>query len=149
MNFTKAARDLENCVVAIVQKFHTQEQPFPSIIGTGFFVSEHGVICTNQHVLNACLALPAPPDSDELPFWAAQWREVIVAGKPRWGWFPMHVDTYGGIVFTGDKPKYVGDATPDVAFLLAEFRDTPTVTLANDEVEIGEPIGFLGYPMGN
>ena len=46
MNFTEATLKNESSIVAVVQKFHTQEQPFPEIWGTGFFVSEHGVVAT-------------------------------------------------------------------------------------------------------
>jgi hypothetical protein len=148
MNFTKAAYDLENCIVAIVQKFHAEEQPFPEIWGTGFFVSEHGVVCTCKHVLDKCLTLPCPPDYKGLPFWIAQFREFEVEGKKWWGWLPMKVISFGGVEFTGDKPAYVEDAMPDVAFLLTEFRGTPSVSFAKTPAEIGEPIGFSGYPMG-
>lgn len=148
MNFTEAALKNESAVVAIVQKFHLQAQPFPEIWGTGFFISQHGVIATCRHVLEKCLTLPCPPDYDGLPFWVAQWRELEVEGKKRWGWLPMNVVNFGGMEFTGDKPEYVQDETPDVAFLLAEFRDTPSVTMATTPVEIGEPIAFSGYPMG-
>lgn len=84
MSFTSAARKIEDCVVAVVQKFHLQEQPFPEIWGTGFFVSEHGVIATCRHVLEKCLTLSCPAGYEGLPFGIAQWREVEVDGKKRW-----------------------------------------------------------------
>jgi hypothetical protein len=148
MNFTEATLKNESSIVAVVQKFHSQEQPFPEIWGTGFFVSEHGVVATCRHVLEKCLTLPCPSDYEGLPFWIAQFRELEVEGKKRWGWLPMNVINFGGIEFTSDKPEYVEDTTPDVAFLLTEFRDTPSVTMAETAVEIGEPIAFSGYPMG-
>jgi len=148
MNFVNAARMIESTVVAVVQKFHHKQQPFPTILGTGFFVSEHGVICTCRHVVETCLELPCPKNYVGLPFWIAAWREVELEGKKRWGWLPMNVTDYGGIEFTGEKPEYVGDTSPDVALLLCEFRDTPAVNFATEHVEIGEAVAFTGYPMG-
>ncbi len=148
MDFREAALKLENSVVAIVQKFHLDDQPFPEIWGTGFFVSEHGVICTCKHVLDHCLTLPSPEGYDGLPFWVAQWREIELNGKKEWGWTPMDVTNYGGIEFIGEKPAYIQHQGPDVAFLLAEFRGTPSVTFATTPAEIGEPAAFSGYPMG-
>lgn len=148
MNLVNAARTIESSVVAVVQKFHLRQQPFPTILGSGFFVSEHGVICTCRHVVEACLELPRPDGYAGLPFWVAAWREIEIAGKKHWGWLPMNVTEYGGVEFTGERPGYVEDATPDVAFLLCEFRGTPSVNFATAHVEIGEPVGFAGYPMG-
>jgi hypothetical protein len=68
MPFTNAYPKVEECVVAIVQKFHFHNSDLPIICGTGFFVSEHGVVATCAHVVAACMQLPVPEGYSGLPF---------------------------------------------------------------------------------
>jgi Trypsin-like peptidase domain len=152
MNFTKAVREMENCVVGVVQKFHFDNQHIPNIVGTGFFVSEHGIVATCRHVVEACLSLPVPQGYDRKhhgePLAVICFRESEVNGKKKWGWFALDVIDLGQATFEGDKPHYVEDQDPDVAFLFLNVRGTPTVRFADNPPEIGEPVAFLGYPMG-
>jgi hypothetical protein len=152
MDFTTAARQMENCVVGIVQKFHFSNDPIPTFLGTGFFVSEQGVVATCHHVVDACLKLPVPdgydPEKDGMPLAVVCWRETVVDGKKQWGWFQLDVVDLGQGSFVGGRPHYVEETQPDLAFLFLNVRDTPTVRFADTPPAIGEPVAFSGYPMG-
>jgi hypothetical protein len=68
MPFRQAYRLVEPCIVAIVQKFHPNNQHMPNTWGSGFLISEHGVVATCGHVVKKCLTLPKPADYKGLPF---------------------------------------------------------------------------------
>jgi len=152
MDFTNAARMMENCIVAVVQKFHFTNDPLPTIWGTGFFVSEHGVVATCHHVVDECLKLPVPEgydlQKDGLPLDVICWREYTVNGKKSWGWFGLEVLALGQGSFVGGKPHYVEEDSPDLAFLFLNVRGTPSVKFADKRPVIGEAVAFSGYPMG-
>lgn len=75
-------------------------------------------------------------------------RESEVNGEKKWGWYGLDVIDLGQATFEGDKPHYVEEQDPDVAFLFLNVRGTSTVRFAEKPPEIGEPVAFLGYPMG-
>lgn len=79
MPFRTAYRRVEPCVVAIAQKYHLENQDIPNILGTGWFVSEHGVIATCQHVVDAALLLPRV-EGGGYPFQVFLWQEINVQG---------------------------------------------------------------------
>ncbi len=152
MNFTTAARKMENCVVGVVQRFHRDNQQIPTLWGTGFFISEHGVVATCRHVLEHVMSLPLPEGYDEkhdgLPVAVVCWREREKNGVKEWGWFELEVEHLGEATFVGGRPHYVEDEKPDLVFLTLNVRETPSVRLAGQPPEIGEPVAFSGYPMG-
>lgn len=152
MNFTRAAREMEMCVVGVVQRFHLDNQQIPTFWGTGFFVSVHGVVATCRHVLERVLSLPLPQGYDAahdgLPVGVVCWREREKNGVKEWGWFELEVVHLGQATFVGDRPHYVEDEQPDLVFLTLNVRETPSVRFADERPEIGEPIAFSGYPMG-
>jgi hypothetical protein len=152
MNFSKAARDLENCIVGVVQKFHLDNQQIPEFWGTGFFVSEHGVVSTCHHVVDEILKLPLPegydPKKDGMPLAVVCWREIDVKGEKKWAWCQLDVIDLGQGSFVGGRPHYVEEKEPDLAFLFLNVRGTPTVHFAEDPPVIGESVAFSGYPMG-
>jgi hypothetical protein len=149
MPFRQAYRNAENCVFAVVQKFHRLNAHLPSIIGTAFMVSPNGLAVTCQHVVDIGLQLNTPQGYTGLPFHGMMWREVTVGGVAQWAGIPFSIHSHGGTNFQGPPPSWVQGASPDVAFLLLPFRGNPHLQFASDEVEIGEMIAFSGFPMGN
>jgi hypothetical protein len=148
MPFTNAYGKLEECVVAIVQKFHHENTDIPIMWGTGFFVSEHGVVCTCAHVVAHCMELPMPKDYKGLPFAVMLFREVTVAGKQVWAKFELDVIDVSLATFEGEKPAFVEENVPDVAFLLLDTRGTPKVSFADTGARPGEMVAYMGFPMG-
>jgi|ERR1043165_2225311 hypothetical protein len=148
MPFTNAYEKIEQCVVAIVQKFHHENSDLPIIWGTGFFVSEHGIVCTCAHVVAACMDLPMPKDYKGLPFHIMLFREVQVGGKAVWAKFFLDVINVSFATFEGEKPAYVEENVPDVAFLLLDTRGTPKIDFSGDPVRHGEMVAYSGFPMG-
>lgn len=116
MPFREAYRLVEPCVVAIVQKFHPQNQHMPNTWGTGFLVSEHGIVATCGHVVQKCLTLPMQPGYDGLPFAVRIWREVQVNGQPAWTPIDFDVINYGDTTFEGPRPSYVQGNAPDASY---------------------------------
>src|ERR1700752_3749536 len=148
MPFTNAYRRIEDCIVAVVQKFHSSNQSIPTIWGTGFLVSEHGVVCTCKHVVDKCLTLPKPSNYTGLPFAVYLFRSVMINNQPKWVYFPLDVIDAQPSTFEKSRPSYIKGAQPDVSFLLLNVRGTPTITFSNDPVVIGENLAFAGFPMG-
>lgn len=147
MPFRQAYRTVEPCVVAIAQKFHLENQDVPNILGTGWFVSEHGVIATCQHVVDAALRLPSL-EGGGYPFQVFLWQEINVQGTSSWVRFDLEVVGVAGSTFEGGRPEYVEEHTPDLAFLLVNVRGTPFLPFDLAPVEQGEQLAFAGYPMG-
>ncbi len=149
MPFREAYRIAEPCIVAIVQKFHLKNQHIPNIWGSGFLVSEHGVVATCGHVVQTCLTLPKPADYPGLPFHVRIWREVQVQGASAWTPIDLDVVNYSGTYFDGPKPSYVRGNVPDASFLLLSDRRMPYLTFGAEPVQQGEMLAFAGFPMGN
>ncbi|HEX3570121.1 MAG TPA: serine protease [Acidobacteriaceae bacterium] len=148
MPFTNAYPKIEESVVGIVQKFHPENTDLPVIWGTGFFVSEHGIVCTCAHVVAACANLPVPKDYEGLPFAVLLFREVTVAGKQVWARFELDVINVSYATFEGPKPAFVEENIPDVAFLLLDTRGTPKLDFSPNPVRAGEMVAYTGFPMG-
>jgi len=148
MPFRQAYRLVEPCVVAVAQKFHLENQDIPNILGTGWFVSEHGVIATCQHVVDAAERLPRQEGYAGYPFQVLLWQELMVQGTPSWVRFDLDVVGVAGSTFVGGRPTHVSEQTPDLAFLLVNVRGTPLLPFDLAPVEQGEQLAFVGYPMG-
>lgn len=134
---------------AVVQKFHSLNAHVPNILGTAFFVSQHGIAVTCQHVVDKGLQLQVPAGYKGLPFHGMMWREVTVGGVQQWAGIPFDIKAHGSTHFKGPAPPFIQGTSPDVAFLLLPFRGTPFLPLSSNEAEIGEMVAFSGFPMGN
>jgi hypothetical protein len=94
------------------------------------------------------MELPLPKDYKGLPFAVLLFREVQVAGSPKWARFMLDVIDISFATFEGEKPAFVEENAPDVAFLLLDTRGTPKVSFADTPVGVGEMVAYSGFPMG-
>lgn len=149
MSFVEPYRTIEPCLVAIVEKFPQHPTVFPRIVGTGFFVSEHGVVCTCNHVVSACLALPSAEEFTGIPADVLLFREVMIGGRHVWAWFVLEILATGEATFEGGRPGFMAhDEKPDTAFVLVNASGTPSVHFSTDRCLQGEAVAFAGFPMG-
>jgi hypothetical protein len=148
MDLRNGYQSIKSHIVAIAPKFSLRQTDFPEIIGTGFFVSRHGEVCTCRHVVEACANLPAPPGYQGFRGCALVFIEVEHGGTTTWGWLPIEVHSIGHATVFGNAEEYMGPNPPDVSILLLNVQDTPGVQLAEDRLHEGEFVGFSGFPMG-
>jgi hypothetical protein len=50
--------------------------------------------------------------------------------------------------FEGERPAFVEEGVPDVAFLLVDTRGTPKLAFSTVPVRHGEMVAYAGFPMG-
>src|SRR5262249_4912690 len=121
---------------------------FPEIMGTGFFISTHGVVCTCRHVVEACMHLPAPAGFAGFKAVALLFTEVEDRGSRVWGSLAVDVDSHGFATLLPGATGYRGPNPPDVAFLLLKLSGTPAVRWSAESAIEGESVAFAGFPMG-
>jgi hypothetical protein len=146
--FKSAYQSFKPLVVAIAPKFQLSQSDFPQIIGTGFFVSSDGLVCTCRHVVDAFQNLPKPPDYEGIPADVLVFIETEHRGKKTWGWFGIDIVSVGHAALIGEPEGYVGPNPPDISFLLVAATETPTVFFSADPIVEGEFVAFPGFPMG-
>lgn len=147
MSFVNAYRKVRSSVVAIVPKFYKERPSFPDIIGTGFIVSELGIVCTCRHVAESALALYKPRGYQGFP------ASVLlfvgeVQGREGVGVLNVDVEQVGAATLMGDAPKYLGPNPPDISFMLLSVTATPAVEFTGQALQEGEEVAFAGFPMG-
>jgi Trypsin-like peptidase domain len=143
-------------LVAIISRF-AKSAPgktplLPPIIGTGFLVSDEGIVATNRHVADVMHQLPSNPNTGKQGY-AAVMFEMIKQGSGgvymRW---MMHDVAAVGMLdnFSSDS-QWFGEAIPDMAFAQLKVRSTPNLKLADDEYYIrpGTHIATAGFPLGD
>jgi hypothetical protein len=136
-------------VVAVVPRFRDSAEVVPQIIGTGFFVSAHGVVCTCRHVVDAFEDLPKPAGFSGIPANVLLFREAVVAGRSRWCWFELEIVASGDATFEGGQPAHIPQGEPpDASFLLVNARETPNLAFSPDLCAQGDFVAFAGFPMG-
>jgi hypothetical protein len=96
------------------------------IIGTGFLVSESGIVATNRHVAEPLQALPKHPRTGEDGF-AALMFEIgnDPDGVPFIRWMLGDIASAGMLNSFSSTGRWFGEARPDIAFLQLKFRNTP------------------------
>jgi S1-C subfamily serine protease len=147
MPFVDSYRAIEPCIVAIANKF--SRGPFPEIIGTGFFTSEDGVVCTCRHVVDAFATIPRPDAFAGIPADVLLFREIEIDGRRKWAWFTIEILAAGNATFEGERPDFVpADEDPDTSFLLVNAVQTPSVSFSENALSQGEAVAFAGFPMG-
>ena len=142
--------------VAFISKFVPGKQGqvplMPSIIGTGFLVSELGIAVTNRHVAEVLQQLPSHPETGEDGYGAVMFDMGKEADdQPYMCWMMPPIESVGILnSFTSDSEWY-GEARPDVAFVQFGIRETPFLKLATTDFYLrpGISIATAGFPMGN
>src|ERR1051325_7076858 len=139
---------MKSQVVAIMPRFHPSQTDFPEIIGTGFFVSPEGIVCTCRHVVDVIAALPRPKDFQG--YAAVVWLmfEINVGEMRGWARQALEISAIIGAGVIDDSQTYLGPNPPDISFLIVSATDTPYVTFAEEPLSEGEWLAFAGYPMG-
>lgn len=138
----------------------TKPQPpqlFP-IIGTGFIVGD-GLVLTNDHVVDALLRLPRPPEwpKEQFPFTAI--LSCLVKKKdypnlPIDGFVRVGLEVLGlfkvGEVEMKDSGFYYGPRKPDFSVVHVKCKGLPKLELLPDTslLRAGTEVGTIGYPMG-
>lgn len=124
----------------------------PPIIGTGFLVSDSGIVATNRHVAEALKNVPSHPTTGQDGYGAVMFdMGKEDNGDPYMRWVVSEVASVGMLGnFTSDSDWY-GEAVPDIAFVQLKIRATPFLKLANEEFYIkpGIAIATTGFPMGD
>jgi hypothetical protein len=148
MDFRKSYSRIKNCVVAIANKFYSHDPGFPTILGTGFLISNQGIVCTCRHVADAIAKLPKPPDYSGFPAAALLFKEVTHNGRPGVGAVGFEILQSGHADMFGNTEEYLGPNPPDLSLLMLNVTDTPHVAFGEMPIEEGEEIAFSGFPMG-
>jgi len=122
--------------------------PFPGIIGTGFLVTNDGVVATNRHMVEALWELPRIPETGE----RAGGALIFMVSEDKLGGQILNLkirDVAALQGFSSGKDWY-GQNVPDVGFVQLEITGTPFLELAVEDFAIkpGMEISTIGYPLG-
>ncbi len=148
MSFANAYRTVKPAVVAIASRYERDPTDFPLVFGTGFFVSEEGVVCTCRHIADAILAQPKPADSKGFPAVVLVFASTEVKSGRVFGYVSLEIESIGHAAVIGDKTGYLGPDPPDVSYLLVNAIGTPRVEISAEPLQEGEVVAFAGFPMG-
>jgi S1-C subfamily serine protease len=123
------------------------DNAFPTIIGTGFFIREDGIILTNRHVLDAI------NDLEEVTAGASPFEQatvlMFIQSEKMMRILPLEIDKFWLVEQTlPAETVYYGKA-PDIAVIvLKNVRSCPTVRIYSGEYCEGEAVAVSGFPMG-
>ena len=130
---------------------------FP-IIGTGF-VLDDGFVATNEHVVDALLSLPKPPDfpKDQWSFTAVLFHHLDkkrFPNAPSEGYAQIPLEVLGVVrsgelELTGDG-IYYGPRKPDINIVHVKAKGLPRLELlaSTDVLHEGTEVATIGFPMG-
>jgi Trypsin-like peptidase domain len=164
MNLSEAYELIRPAVVAFSPKYvplpATQRPPaIPPIVGTGFIVAD-GMVVTNDHVIEALLRAPKPPEApiEEFPF-VVQLLHFLekneISGAPTGGVARIPLEVLGvfklGELKFSESGYYYGPRKPDFSVVDVKAKGLPVVELMPDasKVREGVEVGALGYPSGS
>jgi S1-C subfamily serine protease len=124
---------------------------FPTILGTGFFVDDRGIVLTNRHVAEALQRVPRHPRTGASSAFAIVYGKVEASdGAHSLGM--NFVDIKGDSIpdtfsFDGD---FYGQAMPDLAFLQLNVQAVPALRIGAEPntLRIGLPIATAGFALG-
>jgi len=148
MSFAQAYSSVKQCIVAVVKQFYSEQQDFSEIIGTGFFVSELGLVCTCRHVADKVRSLPRPVNFKGIPANVLLFTEFSHNGEQAVGVLHIDIAGIGDATVIGDTSDYLGPNPPDISFLLLDVTETPSVELVTQTLQEGTEVAFAGFPMG-
>ena len=152
MRLTDLYDSASPCVVGFISKMVTAPVGapplFPSIIGTGFLVTDDGVVATNRHVVQALWKLPTIPGTGERVGGAL----IFMVSDDKLGGQMLNLkirDLAALEGFSSDRDWY-GQSVPDVGLVQLEITGTPFLELATEDFAIrpGMDISTIGYPLG-
>jgi len=143
-------QELKPAVVAIALS-RPVDKDFFTIIGTGFFLREDGIVLTNKHVLDAINNLPQVKAGSD-PFKEAcvlMFIEREVDGKRFMSVLPLLIDKFWLVNHTLPPEVIFYGNQPDIGLIvLKDVRGCPTLKVYKGEYREGEAIAASGFPLG-
>lgn len=137
-NIVDVYREIRKSIIAFICSYTEEDEApmFPEIIGTGFVVSEDGIIVTNSHILEnrnkedlLALSFRSTPESED------------VYNLPL-GIIDFHIPA-----FHSDNPSFVSG---NIAFVKVDISGLPALQIDESTlIEEGLEVGLSGYLTGN
>lgn len=124
---------------------------FPTILGTGFFIDQRGIVLTNGHVVEALQQLPKHPKTGESLAVAFVFSDVRAEkGSHAMRVSPVDIKAYNTLKTFDAKERFYGEEIPDLALVQLNVKDVPALTFASERntLRIGMPIATAGFPLG-
>lgn len=153
MDLTESYALVRRSIIAFTLKYipiWEKDQPrpeFPPIIGTGFVISENGLICTNDHVARAFWRIHKPPDVPKED-WGV--HAMLLKLTPE-GMIEIPLEIAKVLLITKYVPAgvYYGGERPDLAIVQVKTRGLLPVDIDFQMIpQEGTELATAGFPMG-